>query len=164
MDRKLVDAFNRKYEVDRKAGCWIWTASTAGKGYGQIKIPGTRRQIYAHRLSYLIHRGDIPDGMMVCHRCNTPRCVNPKHLFLETGKGNLQDMKAKDRHLRGTRNKQAKLTEPDVERIHDLHESGWSTHRIAEQFPVGQMTIWRIVNGLRWERVYKKRRGISGPA
>lgn len=163
MDQKLVDAFNAKYDVDTQTGCWLWTASTAGRGYGQIKLPRTRRQIYAHRLSYLIHRGDIPDGMMVCHRCDTPRCVNPAHLFLESGKANLQDMKAKDRHLRGERNEQSKLTEADVDHIHDLREAGLSTYKIAAQFPVSQMTVARILRGLRWEHVYKRRHGDSDP-
>lgn len=156
--KALIERFEAKYLIDAATGCWLWTASTAGKGYGQIKIPGTRRQIYAHQLSYLYHKGEIPDGMMVCHSCDTPRCVNPEHLFLGSSKDNLQDMKTKDRHLRGERNTEAKLTEADVLQMYKLHAAGWSTYRLAAKFGIGQMTAWRIVNGQRWVHLYERRR------
>ena len=157
--KQLVDRFNAKYAVDKATGCWNWIASTAGKGYGQIKIPKTRKQIYAHRLSYLYHKGEIPDGMQVCHECDNPRCVNPEHLFLGTSEDNHQDMKSKDRHTKGERNNQHKLTEADVEKAFDLDDAGMSSYKIAAELGIGQMTAWRIINGHRWEHIYKKRRG-----
>jgi hypothetical protein len=162
--KTLIDRFNAKYQVDTATGCWLWIASTAGAGYGQIKLPGQRKQIYAHRLSYLYHKGEIPDGQEVCHSCDTPRCVNPDHLFLGTSGDNHMDMKAKDRHTRGERNNQHKLTEREVEQMFDMAQAGLSTHRIAKAFGIGQMSAWRILNGKRWEHVYLRRRGSSGPA
>lgn len=152
----LTKRFAEKYEIDSSSGCWNWTASTAGKGYGQIKIPGQRRQIYAHRLSYLIHNGEIPEGLVVCHTCDNPRCVNPNHLFVGTIRDNLIDMKNKDRHLRGERNTQSKLTESDVIKMYQMRFAGKSTYAIADTFGVGQMTVWRIVNGKRWKHVQKR--------
>lgn len=158
MDPKLKERFDAKWREDPKTGCWIWTASIAGKGYGQLKIPGARRQVYAHRLAWELAYGPIPEGFLVCHRCDTPRCVNPAHLFLGSHADNLQDMASKDRHLKGERNAQAKMTEAQVEEVFDLRAAAWSQREIAERFGVGQMNICRILRGDRWRHVYEKRR------
>lgn len=136
----------------------------AGKGYGQIKIPKTRRQTYAHRLSYEMHCGPIPDGMLVCHRCDNPRCVRPTHLFLGTEADNLGDMALKGRHLYGERNTKHVLTEAEVHRIFDLSDAQWSQHKIANEIGIGQAHVGRILRGLRWRHIWKKRRGFSDPA
>jgi hypothetical protein len=92
-------------KVDRRGDneCWLWTASTTGNGYGQFSPtchpPKTG---YAHRFSYELHYGPIPAGMLVCHTCDNPRCVNPKHLFLGTHQDNATDMKQKGRHWNGS--------------------------------------------------------------
>ena len=153
---ELVERFHEKWEVDKKSRCWCWTASAAGKGYGQIKIPGTRRQIYAHRLSYMIHYGEIPEGMYVCHVCDNPLCVKPTHLFLGTCEDNLQDMKRKDRHLCGAKNKRAKLTEEQVRHMHILNIQGVSQGKIASVYPVAQQTVCKILRGESWEHVYRE--------
>lgn len=157
MVTKISDSFQGKYEVDEKTGCWLWTASLAGKGYGQIRIPGTRRNAYAHRLSYELGKGPIPKGMQVCHECDTPRCVNPEHLFLGTQKDNLTDMADKKRHLFGERNAKAKLTEEQVHGIHEMRVSGESQASIAARYGVGQMTVCRILSGERWKHVFLAR-------
>jgi hypothetical protein len=164
VDPLLIKRFCEKYKVDPASGCWFWTASVAGKGYGQIKLPLTRRQVYAHRLSYEIHVGQVPSDAMVLHRCDTPRCVNPEHLFLGTGADNLADMASKGRHLYGERNIKHRLTEKQVHSIFDLSDAGWSQHRIAKKVKVGQPQVGRILRGLRWRHVYEKRRGRNAPA
>ena len=124
------------------------------KGYGFIKIPSTRKQIYAHRLSYLMHRGEIPEGSYVLHRCDNPACVNPEHLFLGNAKDNAQDMASKDRHLRGERNTKAVLTAPDVVKIKKLLAIGdFSQKQIGKMFGVAQITISRINQGLLWKHI-----------
>ena len=149
---RLVERFNAKWQTADN-GCWLWTASLAGKGYGQLKIPGERKQVYAHRLAWLIHRGPIPDGKEVCHDCDTPRCVNPDHLFVGTRRDNQQDMKAKGRHLYGERNAMAKLTNKKVREIRRLNGARLSQRQIAKIFGVSPMTIGRVIRGERWANV-----------
>ena len=153
---EIVERFHEKWELYKETGCWIWKASVAGRGYGQIKIPGTRHQIYAHRLSYLIHYGELPSDMEVCHTCDNPLCVKPSHLFLGTRKDNAIDMKKKDRHLNGSLNAKAKLTEEQVRQIHLLSSQGLSQGKLGKTFHVAQGTIFKILHGERWEHIYRE--------
>lgn len=147
--------FFAKVNKDADSGCWLWAASVAGKGYGQIKIPGTRKQEYAHRLSWMIHNGPIPEGKSLLHKCDTPRCVNPEHLFLGNHQDNAQDMKSKKRHLFGERNKQHKLTDDDVKKMFAMAELGLSQAKIAKVFDVVQSTVGRILHKQRWVHLHE---------
>ena len=95
-----------------ESGCWLWTLGWSAKGYGATKYGGFN---YAHRASFAAFVGPIPDGMMVCHKCDTRACVNPDHLFLGTPKDNIADASRKGRMHPGTSNYNSKLT-PDVVR------------------------------------------------
>src|ERR1700730_2840026 len=75
--------------------CWLWTAAKDKDGYGFFSVNG--KQTKAHRFSFAHYNGEIPTGMIVCHKCDTPSCVNPDHLFLGTHKINLDDMRSKGR-------------------------------------------------------------------
>lgn len=160
-DQELVRRFWEKVDVAGPDDCWNWTASTAGKGYGQIKMPKTRRQLYAHRLSYEIHHGIAPGDMLVMHSCDNPRCVNPAHLSLGTHGDNLQDMARKDRHLYGERNAQAKLTESQIDLVFDLFDRGVAREDIAERVGASKTHIDRILRGEHWRHVYLRRRVLS---
>lgn len=78
-----------------KSGCWQWKGSSNKDGYGTTRYMG--KSIMAHRLSFLLHGGEIPDGMCVLHSCDNPPCVNPDHLFLGTHQDNMDDMARKGR-------------------------------------------------------------------
>jgi len=78
-----------------ESGCWLWTGGTNNLLYGHFKVEG--KNYYAHRASYELHKGPIPDGYEVCHTCDVPLCVNPDHLFVGTHKDNMSDSARKGR-------------------------------------------------------------------
>ena len=85
------------HKVRQRGRCWIWTGSNNGR-YGEVRLGG--RKIYAHRLVFEMTWGPLAPGMVVAHRCDTPLCVKPSHLFATTQAGNLADMVAKGRSRR----------------------------------------------------------------
>jgi transcriptional regulator of aromatic amino acid metabolism len=152
----LKSRIRGRYVVNPSTGCWNWKLSTIGKGYGQLHVRHLKER-FAHRVAYRAFKGDIPADTDVLHTCDNKLCVNPSHLFLGTKKDNAQDMKAKDRHLYGELNTEAKLTEKQVLQIHRLYKAGGvSTYQLADRFGVSQSTIWKILKGHRWEHVKKK--------
>lgn len=140
-------------KVDTSGGddaCWNWIGAKAG-GYGRFGKAKTAQ--YAHRFSYQIHHGDIPDQMLVCHRCDNPSCVNPKHLFLGTPLDNMQDKVQKGRAKggKGTRNARNKLTETQVLTIRAQWAAGLRNKRqLAREYGVCAQQITNIVTGKHW--------------
>lgn len=144
-------------KVNKTDDCWIWTGATKQFGYGQIGVDGQTK--LAHRVAWELTNGQIPEGLEVCHHCDTPSCVNPAHLFLGTHEDNMLDMKSKGRGKRLAKGKQgsahhkAKLTEDDIRVIRDLITDGMTQRRIARQFGVSQSTISSIFRGELWRHV-----------
>lgn len=136
-------------------GCRIWNSTIHKSGYGKITYEG--KTILVHRTSFILHKGPIPPGMLVCHTCDTPACINPDHLFAGTAKDNAADMIAKGRarhvapynQVRGERSPSAKLTDELVLQI----RAGGRQIDWARKLGVRPETIRRVRNGTRWRHL-----------
>jgi hypothetical protein len=140
--------------VDKSSNCWLWTGCRNSDGYGNIGNGG--KSLGAHRVSYEIHLGPIPEGMSVCHSCDNRFCVNPKHLFLATHHENMLDCARKKRtwDRRGERNPNVTLTIDAVKEIRSLYDSGEMTRpQLAKQYGVQWSAINRIVKRIHWKDV-----------
>ena len=114
-DRRIENFWAK---VDKSGECWNWTAFKS-KGYGYIMC-GSKNNVRAHRFSWVLHNGDIPEGMFICHKCDNPSCVRPDHLFLGSPKDNVIDMVKKGRNVAcsGPKNGAVKLTAEQVRAIY----------------------------------------------
>ena len=145
-----MTAQNRQRIKDRccpepNTGCWLWMGAVDRSGYGRFNLAsGTRK---AHRLSYESFVGPITGGLFVLHRCDTPLCVNPEHLFLGTTADNMKDMIAKGRSPAGERSGRAKLTAAQVA---EIRASTLRHSELALVYPVSAATICDIRRGQRW--------------
>ena len=142
--------------VDKTGDCWVWTGgSRSQKGYGMIQIGGKGSpNKLAHRLSYEMHHGPIPDGMVVMHKCDNPSCVNPDHLKVGTQSENIIDAITKGRKVlpdlprfSGENHPASKLTSEDVRQIQTC---GKPTKDLAAQYGVATSTIRRARSGRSW--------------
>jgi hypothetical protein len=99
--KPLIVRFSRYLSPKNSNGCILWVGAKNNAGYGQFGLGVGKKMVMAHRLIWELVRGPIPRGLLVCHRCDVPSCVNPDHLFLGTHADNMSDMVAKGRHQRG---------------------------------------------------------------
>ena len=140
-----------KLFCDIEATCWIWKGFQTSNGYGRLSVKG--KEHAAHRLSFQLFKEPIPSGMLVCHTCDTPLCVNPSHLFLGTNQSNSDDKIAKERgSFKGDKAQSAKLTFELARSIRE--QSKITTPRmLAEKYEVSLYTIRAILAGRRWAEV-----------
>lgn len=127
-------------------GCWIWQGLRNDSGYGIVGTMG--KMVTAHRLSWTIHNGPIPQGLNVLHRCDIRACVNPSHLFLGTTQDNVDDKVAKGRQALGEKHGMSKLSTTDVQQIRLLRSQGVSVRSLSRDFGVSATHIYRVVKGI----------------
>lgn len=159
-------------KVDRSGECWVWTAGRDWRQYGHFSwkaLSGKKEQL-AHRYSWSLTNGPIPDGLDILHSCDNPPCVNPAHLRAGTHSENMQEMIVKGRRtlprgdahhfrrfpetaLRGERNGSAKLTEDHVRAIRVLAANDTPRHSIAVTFGLHESTVGLIVCRRTWKHV-----------
>lgn len=142
-------------------GCWLWTASRLGGPYGGFWKEG--RMHAAQRIAWELEHGEVPDGLSVLHRCDTPACVRPSHLFLGTQMVNMQDKLAKGRHRfvlaapelqqRGERQWKSKLTAATVRELRARAAAGERHADIAAALGVRRSTVSKVVKRVAWAHV-----------
>lgn len=144
--------FWAKVDVRGPDECWLWAGAKLTEGYGQFSSEG--RVIRAHRYSYELHFGPIPDGMIVCHTCDRPPCVNPSHLWAGTDAENAADRSAKRRGALGEEQGHARLTNNQAREIVATCKRGYVKHEdLARKYGVSRSSISRIVSGDSWSAV-----------
>jgi hypothetical protein len=155
------------HDSSEPGACWTWAGFTNAKGYARFGIGYARN--YAHRVSFKLFVGPIPAGLEVCHTCDNPSCVNPKHLFVGTQDDNAQDMVEKGRSAKGAksgsyrhpekrpcgeRNAQHKLTDVQVLEIRSRYQAGGvSQQALAIEYGVCQPNIGCIVRREHWKHI-----------
>jgi len=147
-------------KVNKTGTCWLWKDPDPSNGYGKFSYQG--HVMGAHRASWLIHYGAIPDNLWVLHRCDVHACVRPDHLFLGTHDDNMADMTTKQRAafqqhpenaLKGEQHGNAKLTENDVREIRRLRAIGVSRMAVARMFGISQSSVKKITGRYSWAHV-----------
>lgn len=136
-----------------ECGCWLWTGTVKqekpGKDYGSFRVrrDNKLRRFTTHRLSYFLAFGEIPKGAHVCHRCDTPACVNPAHLFLSTHLGNIEDKTVKNRCW-------SKLNKAQISEVRSLYrQGGWTHQDLADMHEVSRSHITNVLNRKYWKHL-----------
>ncbi len=138
-------------KVVKTDGCWSWTGQRTDKGYGRLGAgPRAGAAIGAHRISWILNYGPIPEGMCVLHHCDTPPCTRPDHLWLGTTPDNNQDQFEK-----GRRAISRQLTPQQVSEIKRLYASGQHTQKqIGAMFGIHQTGVGKMIRGETWQNPY----------
>lgn len=145
-------------KVEKTETCWNWIGCVIRNGYGQW---GHSKKVhYAQRVSYFIEHGEYENTLMVLHKCDNRRCVNPSHLFLGTNQDNINDMMSKGRQGKIPGNKtvgelrhNSKLTNDQVKSIREMYSNGVLRSEIAKQFNVTWNCIKAVLNRVTWDHL-----------
>lgn len=175
-EQRIAAFWSRVDKAQGEDACWTWTGATDRAGYGRMSIEN--KNVSAHRYSYETYVASIPEGHFVLHKCDTPSCVRPDHLFTGTHTDNMRDMVAKGRQVfqahpekrptgdrsgsrkhpdrvpRGERVGGVKLTAEKVILIRTLHRDGRASYKqLAKRFGVSKSAICYIVRGEHWKHI-----------
>ena len=158
MPPKTTPAHIRFWRMAKKTEtCWLWTGARQGRGYGFFMPDSTlegRKSggMMAHRFSYFLANGELPEGKMVCHTCDNRACVNPGHLFIGDAATNMQDCisKGRTKYMNGSELPQAKLNEDKVRKIKKMLREGIGQRLIGLKFGVGRGAIQDIKRRKNW--------------
>lgn len=154
----LEERFWQKVDIRSPDECWEWQSNTSYKGYGAFCLKG--KGTTAHRVAYMLSHGDFDESLLVCHKCDNRKCVNPDHLFLGTPAENTADMvrkgRAKGVSRFGTTNLKAKLDDNTVAKIRVLFDAGLKETAIQKQlnlYNVSRSLVGKIGRREHWNHV-----------
>lgn len=130
------------------SGCWLWCGTFLKDGYGNFNV--NRKSVSAHRFSYQHYKGTIPEGSLVRHTCDVPKCCNPEHLILGTPGDNYHDAKTKGRHSHGSKHGNSKYTETEIRKVKILLSKGKTTAEVKALTGVSSHVIYDVRIGKTW--------------
>lgn len=162
----LSDRFWAKVDIRGSDECWEWQGALT-RGYGRLKRgDGTKKLAYSHRVAYELKNGPIPEGMLICHKCDNRPCCNPAHLFIGTQMDNVRDMINKGRRaetlfdtkeiverIRGENAWNSKLTEANVIDARKRVACGEPCSVLAKELSVSKQCIEKVVYRMSWKHV-----------
>lgn len=157
--KDIKDSLKQRFwkYVTKKDSCWEWVAKSKVQGYGVIGIGGRKEgKILSHRLSYVMHKGDIPEcdehhGMVVMHTCDNRLCVNPDHLVLGTQKDNVKDMDEKGRRVTVVKKGEAHhMTTITAGQAKEIYLANGVYRLIAERFGCTVAVVKSIKRRVTW--------------
>ena len=137
--------------VDKSGDCWLWLGFKDAAGYGTFSRRNKTHR--AHRIAWELTYGSIPDGLVICHRCDCPSCVKVDHLFLGTNADNNRDKVTKNRHVKGSKVGTSKLTSCQVAKIRQLNKQGMLPSKIAPLFGISHTNVCRILKKESWNHL-----------
>ena len=150
----VTDADMLRYRLYNSArldetGCWVWAGARDAHGYGMLSINNNTRR--AHRVAYEAFCEEIPQGMVICHSCDNPSCINPAHLRVGTQADNVADREARGRRdVKGAKIGTSKLTEAQAL---EIKASSAPTAELARYYGVDKSNIWAIRSGKSWKHL-----------
>jgi hypothetical protein len=168
MKREKINSYRERFKtpeqrfwsrVDKSGGpdaCWPWTAASFPRGYGCFRIGRGNPERRSNRCAWIFTHGPIPEGMLVCHKCDNPPCCNPSHLFLGTDLDNGRDKAKKGRGKapRGENSHLSKLKTSEIIEIREKHASGKFTQRgLASMFNITISTVNRMLKRQLWNHI-----------
>lgn len=146
----LPERFMKKVEITDS--CWLWKAALTQDGYGAFWWDG--KTLPAHRYAWSFYNGDIPKGMVICHKCDVMSCANPDHLFLGTVQDNHADMVKKRRNASGEKSGKAKLTSTQIIEMREKYKN--STHsctELSKEYGITRENVYYIVHYKTWRNI-----------
>jgi hypothetical protein len=146
-DRDLA-RFERSIAPEPNTGCWLWAGDLRSNGYGQFKVSGRSKR--AHRVAYEIYKGTIPPGMHILHKCDVPVCVNPDHLSVGSNRDNVEDCRAKGRHVHGVKHGCAKI---DEDAVRDIRMGNLPRAEYAKMYGISLSQVDKIQKRKRWAHI-----------
>lgn len=160
---ELSMAFDARWVRDPSSGCWLWTGAMHSNGYGLMSTGSRNSLVRAHRLALELAGVAVPAGMDVCHRCDTPPCVNPSHLFVGSRLDNMRDAKRKGRTCsgparariaaRGERHGNTRLSAEQVIELRGLRDEGVPFKQLAERFGISASGAHAIASRKTWRHL-----------
>ena len=142
----MLERFMAKISPEPNSGCWLWDGSLNTSGYGKMSVKN--KTTNAHRISWTLFRGPIPEGMQFLHKCDVRCCNNPDHLFLGTVRDNMDDRNAKHRNLYREDHPRAKLTNSAVD---DIRSSSATNTILARKYGVSRKTVLNVRQRKIWQ-------------